>query len=72
MFRFQKRNSKRNTISKGSEFRTTIALASLDAFCEGSRANRFFWPMNNSFKKSRDIHLIVTGAPLARLGSKSH
>ena len=67
MFRFQNQNSRQNAFSKGSEFRTMISLANIGAFWEGRHGNRFFRPMNNSFKKSSrylpNCHQRATRAP---------
>jgi hypothetical protein len=41
MFQFQNWNSRGNAIAKGSEFRTAISLANLDAFWEGRHGTLF-------------------------------
>jgi hypothetical protein len=60
MLRFQNRNDRENTISKGSEFRTPILLAN-PGVCSERRLHRqlFFTPNEKTLKETDEYTVLL-------------
>ncbi len=59
MFRFPNRNSRRNAISKGSEFRTPISLAFSEFFSDFRGDDNFFHQMNFLLKETEEYTVLL-------------
>jgi hypothetical protein len=59
MFRFPNRNTRRNAISKGSEFRTPISLAFSEFFLDFRGDNNFFHQMNFLLKEKEEYTVLL-------------